>query len=82
MNLKNEIMLRVSKKLNFMRKMTIDGPSSSPPAQGERSRLFSQCEGNKLFNFDRLYEHCLKKINKNINVYEKDLGKSKDRKYY
>lgn len=39
-------------------------------------------EGSKLFNFDRLYDHCLKKINKGINVYEKDVGKSKDRKYY
>jgi hypothetical protein len=35
-----------------------------------------------LFKFDRLYDHCLKKLKKCINIYEKDLNKSKDRQYF
>jgi hypothetical protein len=39
-------------------------------------------ESASLFKFDRLYDYCLKKINKCINVYEKDLTRSRDKKYY
>ena len=35
-----------------------------------------------LFHFDRLYEHCLRKINRCINSYERDISRSKDKKYY
>jgi hypothetical protein len=35
-----------------------------------------------LFRFDKFYEHCVKNINKCINIYEKDVSKEKDKKYF
>lgn len=72
--MKEDIMHRISKKIDFMKKMT-------PELEPTPTQLVST-ESASLFKFDRLYDYCLKKINKCINVYEKDLTRSRDKKYY
>jgi len=62
-----------------MKKMTVE--TKSPILVRGHSRPDIQSP-SKLFNFDRLYEHCLKKLNKNLYYYEKDVCRPKDKKYY
>jgi hypothetical protein len=59
-------MKRVGNKISFMKSMT------SVDRSPEKT----------LFKFDKLYDYCLKNIHKCINLYEKDLSKEKDGKYY
>lgn len=35
-----------------------------------------------MLRWDKMYEFCLKNINKCINIYENDLTKERDAKYY
>lgn len=58
-----------------MKKMTSEGnkdPEFTHSASPERS----------LFKFDKLSDFCLKNINKSLKTYEKDLSRTKDKKYY
>lgn len=61
-------MKRVERKIIFMRKMAEKNGNS----YAERS----------LFRCDKMYEFCLKNINKCINIYENNLTKEKDARYY
>jgi hypothetical protein len=75
-------MEKVSKKIELMRKMTLEDTlqiihpihCTKPPAKDQDSA--------KLFNFDKMYDYCMRKINRDIKRYERNSHKAKDKKYH
>ena len=78
-DLKDEMMKRVAKKIDFMKFMTITDEASPPLKKGVSEKGEKK---DSLFKFDKFYDHCVKNINKCLNTYDKNLNKQKDRKYY
>lgn len=67
LGVKEEVLRRVGKKIDFVRLMT----EEEEPGHKEA-----------LFKFDKFYEHCLRNINKCLNHYEKDPNKHRSKKYF
>lgn len=67
LGVKEEVLRRVGKKIDFVRLMTEEDPAGHKES---------------LFKFDKFYEHCLRNINKCLNHYEKDPKKLRSKKYF
>lgn len=65
LNLKSELMRRICKKITFMKKMTAEEDGSPLPADASLSASPSK----SLFRFDKFYDHCVRNINRCINIY-------------
>lgn len=61
---KPDVMQKISKKISFIKKMVNS-------VQVEKKNKKVQDPAG-LFQFQRFYEHCLKKLKRGINVYERD----------
>jgi len=75
-------MKRVSKKIDFMRKMTIEDDIQTIQPIHFSKPIPKDQDSAKMFNFDKLYDYCLRKINREISRYERRTDGFKDKKYY
>ena len=73
---------KVSKKIELLRKMTlIDSLQIIQPIHYTKPPAKDQ-DSTRLFNFDKMYDYCLRKLNQDIKRYERNVHKPKDKKYH
>lgn len=60
-------MAKINRKMNFLKRMI--------PQEGQSRAPLN------IFTFDRLYHHCISKINKGANKYDNNNRREKDKTY-